>query len=65
MLYPKIEDCMERAGNKYALAIMAAKRHKDLSAKMAGEFAGGTIKELSYALDEIANGKIAPFVSTY
>jgi len=60
MLYPKIEECVARVGCKYTLAVLAAKRTKDLVVKMAGEFAEGRIKELTYALGEIMDGKIVP-----
>ena len=60
MLYPKIEECVERAGCKYALAVMVSKRAKDLTSKMPGEFSYGQVKELTYALNEIVQGKLAP-----
>jgi len=61
MLYPKIEDCIARVGGcKYTLTVLVAKRSKDLPTKMPGEFADGKPKEMSYALEEIANGKIVP-----
>ena len=60
MLYPKIEDCVGVAGCKYTLAVMVAKRAKELTQKMAGEFADGRTKELTYALGEIADGKLVP-----
>jgi len=63
MIYPKIEDCVERAGGKYTLAVLVAKRAKDLTIKMPGEFSDGRIKELTYALDEVLGGKITPYAS--
>jgi DNA-directed RNA polymerase subunit omega len=60
MLYPKIENCVEKAGNKYALAILVSKRAKDLINKSPGLFADGNVKEISYALDEILTGKLVP-----
>jgi len=62
MLYPKNEDCIAIAGNKYTVASLVAKRMKELTAKMPGEFSSGNIKELTYAMSEIANGKIVPTV---
>ena len=61
MIYPKIEECVERAGCKYTLAMVVAKRAKDLTVKMPGEFADGKIKEITYALREVFDGKITPF----
>ena len=60
MLYPKIEDCVEKAGGRYALAVILAKRAKDLTVKMPSEFAKSHTKELTYALNEIADGKLVP-----
>ena len=60
MLYPKIEECVEKAGCKYTLAVMVAKRAKDLIQKMPGEFVNGQVKELTYALNEIEGGKLVP-----
>jgi len=64
MLYPKIEVCIDRAGSKYTLAVVVAKRVNDLISKMPGEFSDGNVKELTYALKEIADGKIAPCIGT-
>jgi len=61
MIYPKIENCVAAVGGcKYTLAVLVAKRAKELPGKMPGEFTDGKPKELSYALDEIANGKVVP-----
>jgi len=60
MIYPKIEDCIAKAGCKYTLAVLIAKRAKDLVAKNPTQFTGGAKKELSHALVEIAEGRIAP-----
>lgn len=60
MIYPKIEQCIKNVGGKYTLAIIAAKRAKELSFKMASEFQNSKTKELTYALEEIADGKIVP-----
>ena len=63
MLYPKIERCVERLGSKYTVAIIAAKRGKDLVAKKPAAFADSKTKELTYALYEIFDGKIVPAVT--
>ena len=63
MLYPKIEDCVERTGSKYTLAIVAAKRGKDLVAKRPASFADSKTKELTFALYEIFEGSVIPTVS--
>ena len=58
MLYPKIEDCVEKIGCKYTLTIIAAKRAKDLAMKAPAHFVGSRTKELSFALREVSHGKI-------
>jgi len=63
MIYPKIEDCVEKAGGKYTLTVMVSKRAKELTVKMPGEFSDGKIKELTYALNEVLNGKLIPFAT--
>ena len=60
MLYPKIETCVEMAGSKYTLAIIAAKRGKDLVAKRPASFADSKTKELTFALYEIFDGDVVP-----
>ena len=63
MLYPKIERCVERLGSKYTVAIISAKRGKDLISKKPTAFAESKTKELTYALYEIFEGKIVPTVN--
>ena len=58
MLYPKIEDCIEQIGCKYTLAIVAAKRSKDLIKNAYASFADSKTKELTYALTEVSTGKL-------
>lgn len=55
MLYPKIEDCIEKIGGKYAVAIVASKRSKDIVARV-GEAVGDELKSLTQALKEISEG---------
>ena len=64
MLYPKIEDCIQKVGCKYTLTVLVAKRAKDLTSKMPGEFIDGRAKELTYALNEIVEGKIVPYFTS-
>lgn len=59
MLYPKIEECVEKAGgNKYTLTIIASKRGKDLAMKSPGIYLDSGRKELTYALKEISDGRV-------
>jgi|GEM_PF-1009862 len=64
MLYPKIEDCVAQIGNKYALTIIAAKRGRDVFVKMPAVLANSKTKELTFALREIADGKVVANFST-
>jgi len=58
MLYPSIEKCVEKVGGKYALTVIAAKRSLELKEKMPAEFVDSKTKEITYALNEVINGKI-------
>lgn len=58
MLYPAIEKCVDKVGGKYALTIIAAKRALELKEKMPAEFQNSRTKEITYALNEVASGKI-------
>ena len=58
MLYPKIEDCVEAVKCKYTLAVIIAKRAKELIMKAPAEFVDSQTKEITYALGEITLGKL-------
>jgi DNA-directed RNA polymerase omega subunit len=60
MIYPKIEDCVEAASCKYTLAILVAKRAKELTMKMPAEFTDSNTKEITYALKEVYNKRLVP-----
>lgn len=61
MIYPKIEDCIARAdNNKYVLTAMVSKRAKDLIAHSMGQNTVGKEKQISCAMREIVDGKLAP-----
>lgn len=61
MIDPPIDELVEKAnGNKYVLAILAAKRAKEIETTRRGELATADKKAISIALDEIENGEIAP-----
>lgn len=62
MLYPKIEDCIAKTGCKYTLATIAFKRAKELTRSRPAEFVDSSKKEITYALNEILNGKIVPVI---
>ena len=61
MIYPKIEDCIEKAEhNKYVLTVMVSKRAKDLITRNIGQNVVGKEKQISYAMREVVDGKITP-----
>lgn len=61
MIYPKIEDCIAKADhNKYILTAMVSKRARDLIAHNLGQSMSGKEKQISYAMREVADGKILP-----
>ena len=61
MIYPKIEDCIAKAGNnKYVLTAMVSKRAKDLITRNLGQNVTGKEKQISCAMREVVDGKIAP-----
>ncbi|MBO4822974.1 MAG: DNA-directed RNA polymerase subunit omega [Clostridia bacterium] len=61
MIYPKIEDCIEKADhNKYVLTAMVSKRARDLIARNMGQNITGKEKQISLAMREVVDGKIVP-----
>ena len=52
MLYPEIGKLMEGLDSRYSLVIVTAKRARQLAANSTND------KTVSYAINEIANGKI-------
>lgn len=69
MMSPPIEDLLHRAGSKFALVILSAKRAREISSyfNQLGEGLGAIVppqvtsvarKPLSIAYEEIGNGKI-------
>lgn len=58
MLYPKIDDCIQMVGDKYTLVIVAARRGRDVGATRPADLARLKTSELSFALREIAEGKV-------
>ncbi|MDR0462059.1 MAG: DNA-directed RNA polymerase subunit omega [Christensenellaceae bacterium] len=58
MTYFNFEDCVKSVGNKYMLAVLVAKRIKDLARNSPALFNEGNTKELTYVLDEVSTRKI-------
>ena len=57
---PPIDDLTKKAGNRYILSIVAAKRAKEIETTRRAELATVDKKSISIALDEIAEGKVVP-----
>ena len=57
---PPIDELTKKAGNRYILSIVAAKRAKEIETTRRAELATADKKSISIALDEIAEGKVVP-----
>ncbi len=57
---PPIDEITEKAGNKYVLSIIAAKRAKEIETTRRGELATADKKSISLALDEIQANNVVP-----
>ena len=60
MIEPPIDEITEKAGNKYVLSIIAAKRAKEIETTRRGELATADKKSISLALDEIQANNVVP-----
>ncbi len=61
MIEPPIDTLTQKAGgNKYVLSVMASKRAKEIETTRRAELATADKKSISIALEEIAEGKVAP-----
>ena len=58
MLLPPIDECAKKVGNKYAVAIIAARRALELRDKRPADFVGSNEKEITFALREILSGVV-------
>ncbi|MGI5875348.1 MAG: DNA-directed RNA polymerase subunit omega [Dethiobacteria bacterium] len=58
MIYPPIDEMLDKVDSRYSLVIMAAKRARQLREMKNNEEDAGSFKEVTHALKEIAAGKI-------
>ncbi len=58
MIYPSIDEMLKTVDSRYSLAILAAKRARQLREKHIAKEEAGLFKEVSFSLEEIASGKI-------
>ncbi len=58
MIYPSIDEMLKTVDSRYSLAILAAKRARQLREKHIAKEEAGLFKEVTSALEEIASGRI-------
>ncbi len=59
MIYPSIDEMLEKVDSRYSLVIMAAKRARSLREhQILLDNASGSFKEVSSALEDVVKGKI-------
>lgn len=58
MIYPSIDELLTRMDTKYTLVIAAAKRARQLRDTSTPLVESSSLKEVTVALEEIAQGKI-------
>lgn len=59
MLYPSIDDLMEKVDSRYTLVIMASKRARQILEGDAPVVVSNSKKAVSIAVQEIAEGKVS------
>lgn len=59
MNYPALEDLLEKADCKYTLAVLAAKRARELQEGSTSLVEAKSAKAVTVALEEIVQGKIS------
>ena len=65
MNYPPISDLVKKTKTRYSLAIMTARRARQLGADEGGEFAGKFDEAILEAIDEINEGKVTARPKNY
>ncbi len=58
MIYPSIDEMLEKVDSRYSLVIMAAKRARSLREHEALKEDAGAFKEVTTALEDVAAGRI-------
>ncbi|HIV01987.1 MAG TPA: DNA-directed RNA polymerase subunit omega [Candidatus Aphodoplasma excrementigallinarum] len=65
MIYPPISDLVKKTKTRYSLAILTARRARQLGADEGGEFAGKFDEAILEAIDEINEGKVTARPKNY
>lgn len=58
MIYPSIDEMLKTVDSRYYLAVLAAKRARQLREKHIAKEEVGSFKEVTSALEDIASGRI-------
>ena len=65
MIYPPIAELVKRTKTRYSLAILTARRARQLGAQSEGEYAGKFDEAILKAIDEINDGKVGSRPKNY
>lgn len=65
MIYPPIAKLVEKTKTRYSLAILTARRARQLGAESDGEYSGRFDEAILKAIDEINEGKVAARPKNY
>ena len=65
MIYPPIAELVKRTKTRYSLAILTARRARQLGAQSEGEYAGKFDEAILKAIDEINDGKVSSRPKNY
>ncbi|NLJ56717.1 MAG: DNA-directed RNA polymerase subunit omega [Firmicutes bacterium] len=58
MIYPSIDQMLEKVDSRYSLVIMTAKRARNFRENLVNKEDSGNINEVTAALEDIAAGRI-------
>ncbi|MBE7026382.1 MAG: DNA-directed RNA polymerase subunit omega [Ruminococcaceae bacterium] len=65
MIYPPIAELVKKTKTRYSLAILTARRARQLGAESEGEYAGKFDEAILKAIDEINDGKVSSRPKNY
>jgi DNA-directed RNA polymerase subunit omega len=58
LIYPSIDEMLKTVDSRYSLAVLAAKRARQLRERNIAKEEAGLFKEVTSALEDIASGRI-------
>lgn len=65
MIYPPIGELVKKTDTRYSLAILTARRARQLGAESGGDFDGRFDEAILEAIDEIYDGKVSARPKNY